>query len=120
MANDFRERPGNRGEFSGPVGQFVGPAEPSGFVALPFGRHAKAKSVRRFGLRGWLHPEKEFNTESAESREKGALFFAQPTVQDWRGRGDGGWPPKHAKECGGLHFWSVSDQRGGVCVVVCG
>src|SRR5437899_575393 len=88
VANDFRERPGNGREFAGPVGKFVGPAEPSGFVALPFGGHSKAKSVRCFGLRGCLHPEKEFNTESTASTEKDALFFAQPTVQDWRVRVD--------------------------------
>src|SRR6266404_5173770 len=84
MPNDLRERPGNWREFSRPVGKFVRPAKPSGFVALPFGGHTKAKSVRRFGLRGRLHSGKEFNTESTEGTELRALFFAQPTIQDWR------------------------------------
>src|SRR6266404_172369 len=84
MPNDLRERPGNWREFSRPVGQFVRPAKPGGIVALPFGGHTKAKSVRQFGLRGRLHSGKEFNTESTESMERGALLFTQPTIQDWR------------------------------------
>src|SRR6266404_6658167 len=68
MPNDFRERPGNRREFSGPVAEFVRPAEPSGLVALPFGGHAKAKVMRRVGLWQCLHRGKEFNTESTETQ----------------------------------------------------
>src|SRR5882724_4222685 len=88
MPNDFRERPGDRRKFAGPVGKFVGPAEPGRVVALPFGGDAKAKSVRRFGLRGCLHSERESNTGSTESTERVALLFTQPTIQDWRVRVD--------------------------------
>src|SRR5882724_13615309 len=84
MPNDFRERPGNRREFAGPVGKFVGPAEPGRVVALPFGGHAKAKGMWRAGLQRCLHRGQEFISGGTESTEKGALFFAQPTIQDWR------------------------------------
>src|SRR6202158_118314 len=93
MPHDFRKRPRDGREFSGPVGQLVRPAEPGGFVAFPFGGHAETESVGRFGLWQCLHWEKEFNTEIAEDTEitekkrpdrlsKGILFFVQPAVQD--------------------------------------
>src|SRR5437660_705189 len=73
------------------------PAEPGGFVGFPFGRHPKTGGARRFDLYGWLHWEKELNTEVTEDTErkekredseskeltgKGTLFVAEPAVQD--------------------------------------
>src|SRR5437879_13277266 len=73
------------------------PAEPGGFVGFPFGRHPKTEGARRFDLYGWLHWEKELNTEVTEDTErkekredseskeltgKGTLFVAEPAVQD--------------------------------------
>src|ERR1700676_2088675 len=43
VADDFGEGPGNGREFAGPVGEFVGPAEPGGGVGFPFGGHAAAQ-----------------------------------------------------------------------------
>ena len=39
VANDFCVGPGNGGEFAGPIGFFVGPAEPGGFVMFPLCGH---------------------------------------------------------------------------------
>src|SRR5258705_13713073 len=91
MPNDFRECPWDLREFSRPVGKFVRPAEPGGFVALPFGGHSKAKSLRRAGLRQCLHRGKEFNTEGAEFRGEGRTILC-PT-------NDSGWESTH--RCGG-------------------
>src|SRR5207245_10148115 len=48
VANDFPEGPRNNRKFPGPVGYLVRPAEPGGFVRLPFGGHSEAdrKSTR--------------------------------------------------------------------------
>ena len=70
VADDFGKGPGNGGKFSGPVGDFVWPAEPGGFVRLLFGGHAEAERMRRIRLRSCFHGEKEFNTEVAEDTEK--------------------------------------------------
>src|SRR6266581_6711477 len=89
MTHDFRESPGNGREFSRPVGQFVGPAEPGGLVRLPLGRHPKAERVRRGSWRWRPHRVKEFstqNTADAESsqnrKQRCTLFFAEPAVQN--------------------------------------
>src|SRR5713226_1070259 len=97
MADNFSEGPRNGRKFSRPIGYFVRPAEPGGFVRFPFGGHAKAESAGRFDLRWRLHSEKEFNTEitedtertekrknskSRELTEKGTLFVTEPAVED--------------------------------------
>src|SRR5690348_14254680 len=90
MTHDFRESPRNGCEFPGPVGDFVGPAEPSSLVRFPLGGHAKAERVwsRGAGDRGHdpaLRNGCCFNTGFAENTARiksGALFFAQPAVQD--------------------------------------
>ena len=69
MAHDFREGPRDRRKFSRPIRELVRPAEPSRVVRLPFGGHAKAESVRCFGLRRCFHWEKESNTEITEGTE---------------------------------------------------
>jgi len=48
VADDFREGPGNRSKFARPVGEFVGPTEPSGFVRFPFRGHVVAELEGRF------------------------------------------------------------------------
>src|SRR5216684_3542354 len=85
MADNFSEGPRNGRKFSRPIGYFVRPAEPGGFVRFPFGGHAKADSVGRFDLRWWHHSRGEFNTEateSAEKTEKSNLFVTEPAVED--------------------------------------
>src|SRR5229473_1335949 len=109
MADNFSEGPRNGRKFSRPIGYFVRPAEPGGFVRFPFGGHAKAESVGPFDLRWRLHSEKEFNTEitedtenaekakreeitkrakkrkngeSEESARRNTLFIAEPAVED--------------------------------------
>src|SRR6266581_1269928 len=69
MADDFSKGPGNGRKFSRPVGYFMRPAEPGGFVRFPFGGHAETESVRRFDRRRRFHWTKEFNTEIAEGTE---------------------------------------------------
>src|SRR5216684_18227 len=69
------ERPGDGSKFSGPVGQFVGPAEPRGFMALPLGGHAETERARGGGIgdRGHeqaLRSRRCFNTEFTESTQK--------------------------------------------------
>src|SRR6476661_9509731 len=67
MPNNFRECPWDRREFPGPIGKLVRPAEPGGFVTLPFGGHSKAKGLRCAGLRQCLHRGKESNTGGTEN-----------------------------------------------------
>src|SRR5258708_40161415 len=115
MPHDLSKRPWNGRKFSGPIGQFVRPSEPGGFVAFPFGGHAEAESVRRFRLRRCLHWEKEFNTEIAGGTEitekktpdrlgKGILFFVQPAGQDGLIGVDAAGAGEKAGGGGGLAF----------------
>src|SRR5262249_23707446 len=55
MTHDFRKRPRDWGEFSGPIGKFMRPAEECSFVRLPLRRHAVTKRVGRSRRRFLLH-----------------------------------------------------------------
>src|SRR5262249_43903218 len=55
MADDFREGPRDRRKLAGPVGEFMRPGEPGGFVRFPFGGHAEAEGVRFGGIRCLAH-----------------------------------------------------------------
>ena len=57
VANDLGVGPGNGGKFSGPVGLFMGPAEPCGFVMLPFGRHPETTFDGSGTARGCGHAD---------------------------------------------------------------
>ena len=60
VANDFREGPRNNRKFPGPVGYLVRPAEPGGFVRLPFGGHSEAEgkgSRRKLNSRHRRNPD---------------------------------------------------------------
>ena len=47
FGRDLGVHPGNRREFSGPVGAFVRPGQPGGFVGFPLRGHAEHRSFHR-------------------------------------------------------------------------
>jgi hypothetical protein len=84
MTHDFGVDPWNGREFAGPVGAFVRPAEPGGFVWLPFGGHAIAEGVRRGArISGGSHSVRERITRIAIPARALRQTFAEPAFEDW-------------------------------------
>src|SRR5256885_14499959 len=84
MTDNFREGPRNGRELIGPVRQFMRPAEPGGFVAFPFGGHAKAELTERFGLWRGLPRGKKYKKKGAaggKGRGRETRFFIDPRGQ---------------------------------------
>jgi len=90
VAHDFCVGPGNRGKFAGPVGLFVRPAKPGGFVMLPLGRHPETRSngVEPLGLWAWGYsPSQRFKMDRRHRcGDRGGMASCGECLRFWRDR----------------------------------
>ena len=77
VAHDFGEGPGNRSEFTGPVGQFVRPAEERAFVGREFRRHTIIQRMRRGTILRFRHDSRKEKNLTHRARRTQRLHARQ-------------------------------------------